>query len=211
LSSGQEARVQKEVSLRLARDPNDIIALNALAVHMMKTKRLDMAEIILARALSASPKNASLLNNLGVLYWLQGKEKEAFSEWQRTLDIDDEHPQATFHIGAILLKYGNWKSAVPLLERAYANLGQPKMVGPHLAEAYRLAKRPENANTIYESGGLWEDVSPEAQLNFALLLVTDLKDKTQALSVLNKIRFSSREPAILKKVNDYKNRAKALK
>lgn len=211
IRSRNEAAVTQEASKLLSTNPNDLKTLNGLAMFYYTSGKPQLAKIPLARALKAHPDSATLANNLGLIHLSEDRTREAVAEFRRALTLDQGHAEASYHLGAIFVKYKNYVNALPLLQRAYSAFGKKELVGPHYAEALRLAGKLKESEDVYEEIKAENSNSPAVLLNYAVLLVDQLKSKRQGQKIINKLRFLSQDADILKKVDDLSDRAEAIK
>jgi len=210
LRSQSEDAVIQEASKILAKNPKDLKALNAIAVMYIMNRKLDMAKIVLARAIKSYPNDPTLACNLGIVNVLEDRIPEAIGEFQRALSSDQGHTEASYHLGAIHLRYKNGEAAVPLLQRAYSKL--PKtLAGPHYAEALRLARRSKEAEEVYKDLKTESSRDTALVLGYASLLVEDIKDKKRGLKMVDRIRLISEDAGILKRADDLASKGEALR
>ncbi|MGE3974896.1 MAG: tetratricopeptide repeat protein [Bdellovibrionales bacterium] len=211
IRSGNDSAVSQEASKILAMQPTNLKVLNGLAMFYYSSGRPQLAKIPLAKAIRAHPNSATLANNLGLILLSEDKVREASTEFRRALTLDESHAEANYHLGVIYMKSKNYVSALPLLKKAFASLHRKEVAGPHYAEALRLAGRLNEAEDVYEEFKAENSNSPAVLLNYASLLIDQLKSKKQGLKIINKIRFLTQDADILKKVDDLSNRAEAIK
>src|SRR5215210_6725601 len=76
------------------------------------------AEKEYAAALRLKPNLVSALSNLGVLLAKTKRTDEAIANFEKVLSIDPRHERAAFNLGALYAARGDYKRAVPLLEKA---------------------------------------------------------------------------------------------
>jgi tetratricopeptide (TPR) repeat protein len=211
IRSKSESLVTTEASKLLSYNPKDLKALNGLAMFYYSIGRPQMAKIPLARAIAAHPDSATLANNLGLIYLAEDRPREAITEFRRALTLDQGHAEASYHLGSIFIRYKNHINGLPLLERAYSSLQRKEIVGPHYAEALRLSGNFKKSEDIYEDIKAENSSNPMVLLNYANLLVDNLKSKKQGLKIINKLRFLTQDADILKKVDELSDRAEAIK
>lgn len=75
-------------------NPFDADAYVNLGIVLMKSHLYGEAEVQFKKATELQPQRASYHFNLGNIYWIQNNQKEAISEWRRTLNIDPNHIEA---------------------------------------------------------------------------------------------------------------------
>ncbi len=209
IKSKSENSVLQEASKILSKNSKDLKALNAMAVVYIQNRKLDMAKIVLARAIKAHPNDASLACNLGIVNQLEDKLPEAISEFQRALSLDEGHAEASYHLGAIHARYKNFNTALPLLQQAYAKLSK-NIVGPHYAETLRLARKPKDAAEVFESLNAESTRDIGLAFGYASLLVEDIKNKSLGLKMINRIRLLTEDAGILKRADELSAKAESL-
>jgi tetratricopeptide (TPR) repeat protein len=196
-----EESVIQEASKILAKNSKDLKAINAVAVMYIVNRKLEMAKILLARGIKSYPNDPTLACNLGIVQMLDDKIPEAIAEFQRAVNIDQSHAEASYHLGALHMRYKNFSAAAPLLRTAYSKL--PKnLVGPHYAEALRMSRNSQEAMRVYEDLRAESSRDPALVLGFASLLLEDIKDKKRGLKMVDRIRLLTEDSAILKRADD---------
>ncbi len=101
------------------------------------------------RALSAiNPNSPEILDNLGIVYQLQGKTDQAVESFQRVLKIK-RLPDAMAMLASDFCRNHDFEHATPLLNEVKADISDPNImatVGPCLLEA----GQPSDAVFVYE-------------------------------------------------------------
>ncbi len=188
LKSKSEKDLLDSASLILFEDPDDVRTLNALALFYINRGKLGLAKQYLARALKKGANEPGVQNNLGIVLAAEGNQDEAIAAFKKSLAADGGNIAAATNLGLIYAKYGAYTKALPLLERAYdANKSDP-----NVATAYAVTLRGTNnaadAAKIYKS--LVVNTDDVAMLmDYAEMLMYELKSESEARNVLNKIRF----------------------
>jgi len=211
LFSGDETQVVHEASKFLAKNPKDLIALNAMAVHYYNRKKTDLAKLILAKALKIYPNSATVHNNLGLVYLRENKMVETVSEFRRALELDPNHPEAAANLGSLLVKTKNYPAAVTLLQKAYRVLDKDVPLANNFAVALMGVKKFADAEAVLNQAKAGDSNNPTLLLNYAILLVEHLKSKKPGLKIVNKIRFLSQDEAILRRAQVLADKAEAIK
>jgi protein O-mannosyl-transferase len=84
-------------------------------------------------ALSVTPDNALIHNNLGVTLMRQGRDSEAILHYSRALEIKPNYADAQFNMGIVLSRLGKTQAAIVALEKAIQL--NPNSGNAHLALA----------------------------------------------------------------------------
>lgn len=116
--------------------PNDARPLAYLAAAAQAKKNYREAQDYYERALSLSPNNAALLNNLAWLYFERGNPK-AESLARKAAQLAPDHAGILDTYGWILVQNGNRTEGLSLLERAAAIDPDSADIAAHLREAQR--------------------------------------------------------------------------
>ena len=86
-------------SIRL--HPEQLDARNAQAVLLAGQGKLEPAAVMLRELVAAFPDQAQPLNNLGYVYYLQGKPAAARAAVEQALHRQPDHPQASANLAAL--------------------------------------------------------------------------------------------------------------
>lgn len=125
----------------VARRPDDVFALNALAQLLAEAGVLDEAGRFAARAVEAAPTNANALDTCGWILLRQDRVEEAIETLTRASRLMPDHPVLHYHLGRAYLRAGREVPARRALERAT----MLSTTFPERAEALRLLGRSEGA------------------------------------------------------------------
>ena len=113
-------------------------------------------------ALRLKPRLVGALSNLGVLLARTNRTSEAIAKFEEVVRLDPKHERAIFNLGALYAARGDYKRAVPLLEKtggaaALFTLGLKLAEAHEYAEAVRLFQRtnelrPQTYEVLYNLG-----------------------------------------------------------
>lgn len=200
IETNNKVEVERLVRGYLSKDEKDIKALNALGVYHFTQKKYGLAKLIFQKILQ-DKSLASVHHNLGLVYLAESEEESAIVEFKKALNLDSSHVLASAHLGEIHLKYKNYEKALELLEFAYSVNKRNVALANNYAVALRATGDLDRARNIYESiGGREKNVT--VLLNYALLLGDGLKNVEKAKEIINKIKFLTTSPDIIKTAND---------
>jgi Flp pilus assembly protein TadD len=184
----------------LARNPNDTKVLNALACLAIDQDKDDMGRLLLNKVLALEPNNSAALNNLGVIELKADNLRMALIDFKKATETDPRTRAAHANLGTIYLQYRNYLNASAELESAVENGDQSPATLNNLGFAKAGAGDFGKARSAYEKAMSKDPGNIPMMLNYAALLVDHTGDKSEAIKLLNKIRFIAHEPAILNKV-----------
>lgn len=84
---------------------------NNLGVYYIANNQLDDAEAQLQKAENADANNATIINNMGVLYWAKGDYDKAAEYFKQAAQINPSD-DINYNLGVICIKKGKYESAV---------------------------------------------------------------------------------------------------
>jgi len=193
---------------RLGKQDTDLKALAALAAFYMEQGKLGLAKIIINRALKANPNEPGLHNNLGVIYLLEDKQRQAIGSLRRAQELKSGHAISAANLGSIFVEYKDYSKAVDLLKSGYSalrsNLKTP--VAMDVANNYALALSgmgdTAKAKAVYEEILKANSSNVTALLNYTILLVYKLNDKKEGEKQLGRLRFLAEDARTKRVVED---------
>lgn len=108
--------LEKDLLKILARDPEDVGALNALGYSLVdRTDRLQEAETYLVKAIQLRPDEAVIVDSYGWLLFKQGKREQAL-EYLRKAYAKQAENEIAAHIAEVLWSLGRVKEARELFD-----------------------------------------------------------------------------------------------
>ena len=110
-----ELRLWQDV---LARNPNRVRALEAVAERLLALRRVEEARGLLQRAHDLEPQRAGVLVQLGVVARVKGENDLAESWFRQAVAVEPNHWIALVNLGDLALARGEREAAVELYERA---------------------------------------------------------------------------------------------
>ncbi len=154
-AAGRPAEALEILEARVAEAPSDAAALHALSVVLRQQDRLPEARTALQRGLAsasfAAPDEARLRTELGGIFAIQGRLREAARELETAQQLDPAEPQTSFVLGMILLDLRRPEQAARAFAAALA-------VRPDLTAArVRLASILAQTDRCGEALALLED------------------------------------------------------
>ena len=82
-----------------------------LGLIYIAQKRLDLAQLVLAKAAEIDAKDPAIYNAFAVLALRQGKAQEAFERFDQAVSLDPSYIDARFNKAAVLLDAGDYQRA----------------------------------------------------------------------------------------------------
>jgi tetratricopeptide (TPR) repeat protein len=147
----------------------------ALYAARVVTRNRDWRDdvVLYTRTLAVSPNAYHIRNNLGTVYWDQGKVQAAEREWQEALKLAPRHAIILNNLGLALTKQKRYTEALEYLQRAMRL--KPNYTLPHV-----------NLGIAYEEVG--DHAKAELQFRAAVAL-SPLN--TEARNMLGKLYFDT--------------------
>ena len=194
VQSENEAEAIGEAAKILAKNVQDEVVLNGLAIFYLQTNRPDLAKIYLGKALKSKLPKAVLQNNRAVAALMESKKnglKPVVDDLISTLRENETSGPAAANLGYILLDHQDITNAVGYLEVAAKAFPDDPAILNNYAIALKYAEEFNMAKRFYERALSKESSNLNIQLNYARLLVDKFKgsNKEEAVEILNKLKF----------------------
>ena len=187
--AGNAKGVTDETSRILVANPNDAVALNALALMYVRRAKPGAAKLVHNRALEKNAGVAALYNNLGVILLEEGDVPAATIQFKKALKAESGHIEANGNLGAIYASGGDYEKARPLLETAYKANRTNLAYANNYAISLRVLKDYEGAKRIYEENLKKDARDLPTLLNYAILLIDYMNKPKEGLDVVYKVQF----------------------
>ncbi len=143
-------------------------------------KRLELAQLVLAKALELDDKDPGVYNALAILALRQGKAQEAFERFDRAVSLDANYTDARINKAAVLLDAGDYARAKVELTAALEKRPDDLAAQVSLGVALRGLKDYPQAKKVWErvvkESGRRDTEHADALFNLALLKSDFLED-----------------------------------
>jgi glycosyltransferase involved in cell wall biosynthesis len=146
----------KSLKRRLRSNPDSHETNIALGKQYLRQHAVDMAIPCFEKALALQPGNCELLNDLGVLYFMQNRHADALRVLQQALSIDPDFALAEVNICHVHLKAGDFEKARALVQ----HLNQTH---PHADEVQQLHAKIAAAAAVRQE----ETAERQTELSFS--------------------------------------------
>ena len=176
-------------------------------------QRLDLAQLVLAKALELDAKDPAVYNALALLALKQGKAQEAFDRFDQAVSLDATFLDARFNKAAVLLDAGDYARAKTELDAIVQQKPDDYDAQVALGVAHRGLKEYPEAKKI------WQRVIQEAprrgaaradaMWNLAILELDFMEDDAAGKADLE--RYLQEAPAGHAKRQDAENKCKEVK
>jgi len=151
-----------------------------LGLIYMQQKRLELAELVLAKAIEADAKDPAIYNALALLALKQGKAQEAFERFDRAASLDANYIDARFNKASVLLDAGDFARAKTELVAIVEKRSEDYAAQVALGVAHRGLKELKEAKKMWDvvikEAPKRSTARADAMFNIALLKIDFLED-----------------------------------
>jgi len=151
-----------------------------LGLIYLQQKRLELAELVLAKALELDAKDPAVYNALALLALRQGKAQEAFERFDHAASLDGNYIDARFNKAAVLLDAGDYARAKVELTAIVEKRPEDYAAQVALGVAHRGLKEHKDARKVWEAvisdAPKRSTARADAMYNIALLKLDFLED-----------------------------------
>ncbi len=153
-----------------------------LGLIYIQQKRLELAELVLAKAVELDAKDPAVYNALALLALRQGKAQEAFERFDRAASLDASYIDARFNKASVLLDAGDYARAKVELASIVEKRPEDYAAQVALGVAHRGLKEHKEAKKVWEAvvrdAPKRSSARADAMFNVALLKLDFLEDPT---------------------------------
>ncbi len=121
-SGGPPAPIMQEIRLlkeRIAQNPRDADAYSELANLYFQANKFDQALVLYEKAVALNEKDIVARNDLALCYHIEKRDKEAFQELYKALEISPRAQHLWLTLGLVDYETGDTKGAKKALKHAY--------------------------------------------------------------------------------------------
>ena len=176
-------------------------------------KRLELAQLVLVKALELDSKDPAIYNALALLALKQGKAQEAFERFDQAASLDASYIDARFNKAAVLLDAGDYARAKPDLVSVVEKRPDDFAAQVALGVAFRGLKELPEAKKAWErvikEAPKHSGARADAMWNLAILKADFMNDAAGAKQELE--RYLQEAPTGHAKRQDAENKCKEVK
>ncbi len=186
---------QKALSLitqAIKKDPNNVALHNLLGLCFLDLGHFNSAKITWLSLLARGVNSTDIQNNLGVLAFLQGNEKQAISFFQAAA-AKNESPQALTNLGYIALKYRSGFEAKKYFQKAISLTDEDVSSFVGLGIAQLQNREFDTAKETLKEASSKFEADPLANLSLAYLVLDIDKDASVASQIIENLRQNQSE------------------
>jgi tetratricopeptide (TPR) repeat protein len=176
-------------------------------------KRLELAQLVLAKALELDAKDPAVYNALALLAQRQGKAQEAFERYDQAVSLDPKYIDARFNKATVLLDAGDYARAKPELVAIVERMPDDHAAWVSLGVAHRGLKELPEARKAFErvikEAPRRSTPRADAMWNLAILKLDFVQDEAGAKADLE--RYLQEAPTSHARRQDAESRCKDVK
>ena len=152
----EDLTVKEQIYTDITKDPatqNDWRAYNSLGALALNGVKLADAQNFLDKANAVSPSNGIVLNNMGILYFLEGKKDEARSAFEASQKAQTESVKQSYNLGLFKILDGDFAGALQAMGNRSCDYGVA--LAQLMMKDYSAAKtniecvQPKDAKAFY--------------------------------------------------------------
>ncbi|HEU0029241.1 MAG TPA: tetratricopeptide repeat protein [Kofleriaceae bacterium] len=168
-----------------------------LGLIYIQQKRLELAELVLAKALELDAKDPAIFNALALLALKQGKAQEAFERFDRAVSLDASYLDARYNKASVLLDAGDYTRAKGELQSIVERKPDDYAAQVALGVAHRGLKELKEAKKVWDmvvrEAPRRSAARADAMFNLAILKADFMEDPSGAKADLD--RYLQEAPA----------------
>ncbi len=174
-----------EDAIGVLRDTVRLSGINAkiyteLGLIYLMQKRLDLAQLVLAKAIELDAKDPAAYNALALLAQRQGKAQEAFDRFEQAGALDANYIDARFNKATVLLDAGDFARAkvelIAVVEKRADDLAAQVALGVAYRGLKELADAKRTWEKVVKEAPKRSGPRADAMFNHALLKADFLQD-----------------------------------
>lgn len=189
IKNQQDEEIFRAASQILFDSPNDLRALNAMALYNYKRGRFLAAEYLLYKAIAQHPNSNEVHSNLGVVFLAQKKDREAIGEFRKALEINSDDPVASANLGSIFVMQKDYTKAQIVLETVYKKGWKDSKALTNYAIALTAVGKFDKSEEIYKTIIREQNSNKEVLFNYAILQIDHLHKFAEGLETINRLKF----------------------
>lgn len=188
IKNQDEDGILKEGSRILMQNPNDIKALNAMAMVYYKRGQQGLAKNLLAKAQKISP-SYEVYSNLGIILLANNEKSEALKNFKKAIELNPNDTVSASNAGSIYIKANDYEKASVALEIAYRRGTKDYRILNNYAVALVGVGKFDKAEVIYKEALKENANSKDVLFNYAILLIEHLRRNQEGLDILQRLKF----------------------
>ncbi len=207
IKNQDEESILKEGSAILMKNPNDVKALNAMAMSYYKRGQYALSKSLLLRAMKVEPGSYEIQSNMGIVQLALGDKNEALKCFKRSIELNPNDYVSASNAGSLYVVEQDFEKAVVVLEIAYSKGYRNSKVLSNYAVSLTATGKYEKADKIYREALKDNGNDKGILFNHAILLIQFLKKNEEGLDLVKKLKFLGVPEDAKKKFQDLQTMA----
>lgn len=202
IKNQDEDSILKEGSALLMKNPNDVKAINAMAMAYYKRGQYALAKSLLLRAMKTEQGSYEIHSNMGIVQLALSEKNEALKSFKKSIELNPNDYVSASNAGSLYIVEQDFEKAAVVLEIAYSKGYRNSKVLSNYAVALTATGKYEKADKIYRDA-LKENANDKGILfNHAILLIQFMKKNEEGLEIVKKLKFLGVPDEARKKFQD---------
>lgn len=193
----------------LTQNPNDVKALNAMAMYYFKKGKIDASKYLLSKAIAANPNAGEAYGNMGLIHLVNNERREAIKAFRKALDINSNDGIAAANAGSIYVVEKDYNKAISVLSVAYNHGIRDGKTLNNYAVALTAVGKFDEAHSIYQTAMKEQNNNRELLLNYAILLIDHMNKYKEGMDALSRLKFVGPPSESRNRIIALENKAKA--
>lgn len=189
IKNQDDAGILKEGSSLLMKNPNDVKAINSMAMAYYKRGQYPLAKSLLMRALKNESGAYEIHSNLGVVQLAMGDKNEALKSFKKAIEQNPNDYVSASNAGSLYVMEQDFEKAAVVLDIAYSKGYRHAKVLSNYGVALVATGKYEKADKIYREALKENSNSKETLFNHAILLIQFMKKNEEGLEIVKKLKF----------------------
>lgn len=181
--------ILKEGSSILMKNPNDVKAINSMAMAYYKRGQYPLAKSLLLRAIKHEGGAYEVHSNLGVVQLAMGDKNDALKSFKKAIELNPNDYVSASNAGSLYVIEQDFEKAAVVLEIAYSKGYRNPKVLSNYGVALTATGKYEKADKVYREALKENSNSKEALFNHAILLIQFMKKNEEGLEIVKKLKF----------------------
>lgn len=193
----------------LTQNPNDVKAINAMAMYYFKKGKIDASKYLLNKAIAVNANAGEAYSNMGLIHLANNEPREAIKAFRKALDINSNDSIAAANAGSIYVAEKDYNKAVSVLSVAYNGGVRDAKTMNNYGVALTAVGKFDEANSIYQAAMKEQNNNRELLLNYAILLIDHMNKYKEGMDALNRLKFVGPPSESRNRIIALENKAKA--
>lgn len=202
IKNQDEDSILREGSVILMKNPNDIKAINAMAMSYYKRGQYALAKSLLLRAMKVEPGSYEVHSNMGVVLLALTEKNEALKSFKKSIELNPSDYVSASNAGSLYVVEQDFEKAAVVLEIAYSKGYRNSKVLNNYGIALTAMGKYEKADKIYREALKENNNDKSVLFNHAILLIQFMKKNDEGLEIIKKLKFLGVPDEARKKFQD---------